>query len=211
MAHELADGRHEDAAPLKICYRSRRSARTPTGGFAAPFAPGKTAGPGYVGGWLMDPGAHAAGGPLLRPRSRSVAAARRTCQTIDGPRSRTNQGLGGPWRPPSVFVGGPGDGLRGCLGEVGDVRILVILVARASVAEERIDIVVGLVATGDGGGQGEPCRLVVRRTAARRPRGTGCTRGRPPREPRRRGPRGPPDARAPCGPRRSSASPSRPG
>src|SRR6185436_3654073 len=67
--------------------------------------------------WLaMDPGAHAVGGPLLRPRSRSVAAARRTCQTIDGPRSRTNQGLtavrGDPLvsrrrrprrRPPRVF------------------------------------------------------------------------------------------------------------
>ena len=56
--------------------------------------------------------------------------------------------------PLSVFVGSPGDGLRGCPGEVGDVRILVILVARATVAEERIHFVVGLVATGDGGGQG---------------------------------------------------------
>lgn len=32
----------------------------------------------------MDPGAHAAGGPLLRPRRRSVAAARKGCQTCRG-------------------------------------------------------------------------------------------------------------------------------
>src|SRR5262245_43872819 len=64
MAHELADGRHEDAAPLRCDTENWWSAGAPTGGSARPSALGRRPETGLFGGLVMDPGAHAADGPL---------------------------------------------------------------------------------------------------------------------------------------------------
>ena len=132
------------------------------------------------------------------PKSVSNAQPGRPDGSPTGPRSTPRTGLGGrPLRRSATRAVG-----------VGLVVLVGAVLGRRgtgwlAVARRR--------AAGDRRRQGEPGRLVVGGAglAVLEERVVlGC---RGPRAPRRRGPRGPPGARAPCGPRRSPAHPSRPG
>src|SRR6185369_8116890 len=81
VAHELADRRHEDAAPLIGVGSAGR--RSPAGGrFASGQARGDLPGVDCGVARQLGPGdAHVDRGPLPRPRTRSVSAARKQCQT----------------------------------------------------------------------------------------------------------------------------------
>ncbi len=82
VAHELADRRHEDAAPLIDVGAVGR--RSPAGGRFASESGSRDL-PGVAGGVArqLGPGdAHVDRGPLPRPRTRSVSAARKRCQTL---------------------------------------------------------------------------------------------------------------------------------
>ena len=208
VAHELADRRHEDAAPFRVVGRwsvgdrpVRRSRRSRRGGRRT----------GAVDVVLVRwvRGARAEGGPLPRPRTRSVSAARRRVSNAP-----TGRRTGRSGRPRSGLLGRSSRERLGVLQERGSPRRPRRRRSRASVAEERVGRRPSSVAAHPRSSRasGKARRLVVgRRRPSPSSRNGLNSVADVLRAPRRRGPRGPPGARAPCGPRRSPARPSRPG